>query len=448
MGTFRGRHIFVVGAGKSGFVSALRLVGEGGRLTLLDERPKEAVEQTLGQPIPPQIAFLQGRMSAKAAQGADLVILSPGVPREKLPLEALSRAGTPVWGELELGYRLFRGKVAAVTGTNGKSTVTTLLGEMAGRAFPRVFVGGNLGVPFVAAGGEEMDWAVVEASSFQLESIDTFRPKVAVLLNLTEDHRDRYPDFSSYASAKMEIFRNQDAGDVAVLNGDDPEVAARAEAVRADKRWFSLSRSLDRGAFRSGDEILFRDGTEEERYPCSLLRIRGVQNLENALAAVASARSMGIPAGTVRECLAAFPGLPHRVEFVRTVRGVSYVNDSKGTNVGAVQKCLEGFDEPVVLIAGGKDKGVDFRPLRDALSRKARAAVLIGEARERMRREIAGAVPVHMAGTLEEAVRAAAEQARPGDAVVLSPACSSFDMFRSFEERGEAFREAVRGLPE
>lgn len=448
MGTFRGKHVFVVGAGTSGFASALRLVGEGGQVTLLDERPRESVERTLGRPIPARVAFLQGRMSAKAARGADLVILSPGVPREKLPLSALARAGTPVWGELELGYRLFRGKVAAVTGTNGKSTVTTLVGEMAARAFPRVFVGGNLGVPFAAAGGEEMDWAVVEASSFQLESIDAFHPRVAVLLNLTEDHRDRYPDFSSYASAKMEIFRNQGAGDVAVLNGDDPEVTARAGAVRAEKRWFSLSRSLDRGAFRNGEEILFRDGTSEERYPCSLLRIRGLQNLENALAAVASARSMGIPGAAVRECLAAFPGLPHRVEFVRTVRGVSYVNDSKGTNVGAVLKCLEGFAGPVVLIAGGRDKGIDFRPLRDALSRKARAAVLIGEARDRMGREIAGAVPVHTAASLEEAVRAAAAQARPGDAVVLSPACSSFDMFRSFEERGEAFREAVRGLPE
>lgn len=448
MDTFRGKQIFVAGAGKSGFASALRLLGEGGRVTLFDERPREALEKTLGQPIPPQVAFFRGAMSPQAVQGADLVILSPGVPRGKLPLSALSRAGTPVWGELELGYRLFRGKVAAVTGTNGKSTVTTLVGEMAARAFPRVFVGGNLGTPFAAAGAEETDWAVVEASSFQLESIDVFRPKVAVLLNLTEDHRDRYPDFSSYASAKMEIFRNMEEEDVAVLNGDDPEVVARAEAVRAEKRWFSLSRSLERGAFRGGEEIVFRDGTVEERYPCSLLRIRGLQNLENALAAVASARSMGVSPGAVRECLASFPGLPHRVEFVRTVRGVSYVNDSKGTNVGAVLKCLEGFSGPVVLIAGGKDKGIDFRPLREVLSRRGRGAVLIGEARDRLGREIAGAVPVRMADSLEEAVQTAAAQARPGDAVVLSPACSSFDMFRSFEERGEAFRAAVRRLPE
>ena len=448
MESFRERHVFVVGAGRSGFVSALRLYGEGAHVTLLDERPKEAVEETLRQPIPPQVAFLHGRMSGKAAQGADLVVLSPGVPRDKLPLEALRRAGAPVWGELELGYRLFRGKVAAVTGTNGKSTVTTLLGEMAARAFPRVFVGGNLGVPFVAAAGEEMDWAVVEASSFQLESIESFRPKVAVLLNLTEDHRDRYPDFASYAGAKMEIFRNQGSGDIAVLNGDDPEVSARAAQVRAEKLLVSLSRPLDRGAFVSGEEILFRDGTVEERYPRSLLRIRGLQNLENALAAVAAARSMGVPPDAVRESLEAFPGLPHRVEFVRKVREVSYVNDSKGTNVGAVLKCLEGFAEPVVLIAGGKDKGVDFRPLREPLARKARAVILIGEARARMEREIAGAVPVHGAASMEEAVREAAARARAGDVVILSPACSSFDMFRDFEERGEAFREAVRGLPE
>lgn len=448
MESFRGRHVFVVGAGRSGFVSALRLCGEGAHVTLLDERPREAVEETLRQPIPPQVAFLHGRMPEKAAQGADLVVLSPGVPRERLPLEALRRGGAPVWGELELGYRLFRGKVAAVTGTNGKSTVTTLLGEMAARAFPRVFVGGNLGVPFVAAAGEEMDWAVIEASSFQLESIESFRPKVAVLLNLTEDHRDRYPDFDSYAGAKMRIFQNQGTGDVAVLSGDDPEVTARASQVRAGTLLVSLSRPLERGAFVRGEEMLFRDGTVEERYPRSLLRIRGLQNLENALSAVAAARSMGVPPDAVRESLKAFPGLPHRVEFVRKVREVTYVNDSKGTNVGAVLKCLEGFEEPVVLIAGGKDKGVDFRPLREPLARKARAAILIGEARARMEREIAGAVPVHGAASLEEAVREAAARARPGDVVVLSPACSSFDMFRDFEARGEAFREAVRGLPE
>lgn len=448
MEAFAGKRILVVGAGRSGYASALRLLGEGARVTLLDERPREAVEETLGQTLPPAVTFVHGRMSGEAARGADLIILSPGVPRERLPLAALRGEGTPVWGELELAYRLFRGKVAAVTGTNGKSTVTTLLGAMAGRAFPRVFVGGNLGTPFAAAGAEERDWAVVEASSFQLESIEAFRPRVALLLNISEDHRDRYPDLSSYAAAKTAIFRNQGPGDVAVLNADDPEVAARAGEAPAETIFFSLSRPLDRGACLDGDAIVFRDRGAEERYSRSHLKIRGLQNVENAMAAVAAARRMGVPPDAVRESLASFPGLPHRVEFVRRVRGVSYFNDSKGTNVGAVLKCLEGFAEPVVLIAGGRDKGVDFRPLREPLRRKGRAAVLIGEARERMEREIGGAVPLRRAASLGEAVEEAAACARSGDVVVLSPACSSFDMFRNFEERGDAFRDAVRRLRE
>ena len=437
----------MVGAGKSGFVAVLLLLREGARVTLRDERPKEAVEKTLGQAIPPQVAFARGMMSEKTAMGVDLVVLSPGVPAEKLPREALRRAGTPVWGELELGYRRFRGQVAAVGGTNGKSTVTTLLGEMASRAFARVFVGGNLGTPLAAAAGEPYDWGVVEVSSFQLETIETFRPRVAVLLNITEDHRDRYRDFAAYAEAKMAVFRNQGPDDAAVVNADDPEVAARAGAIASERIPFSLSRSLDRGIFLSGGDMVLRAGGPEERYPRSLLKIAGMHNVENAMAAIAAARRMGVPPAAVREALAAFRGLPHRVEFVRSVGGVAYFNDSKGTNVGAVLKCLEGFQEPVVLIAGGKDKGIDFRPLREPLRRKARAAILLGEARERMERELAGVVPLRAAGSLADAVREAAVLARPGDVVLFSPACSSFDMFRNFEERGEAFREAVRGLP-
>ena len=448
METFGGRDAFVIGAGISGFVSALLLLREGARVTLFDERPKEAVERSLGHPVPPQIAFVHGRMTEKAALETALVVLSPGVPREKLPLPALARAGTPVWGELELGFRRFGGKVAAVTGTNGKSTVTTLLGDMASRVFPRVFIGGNLGTPFASAAGGSHDWAVVEVSSFQLETIDAFRPSVAVLLNITEDHRDRYPDFSTYAATKMGIFRNQGPADVAIVNADDREVSARLSAVPSVRIPFSLSRLLVAGVFRDGEDMVYRDGSVEERYKSSLLRVRGLQNVENAMAAIGAARRMGIPPNTVRESLSAFAGLPHRVEFVRKVHGVSFFNDSKGTNVGAVLKCLEGFPEPVVLIAGGKDKGVDFRPLRDPLRRKARAAILLGEARERMKRELAGSVPLLLAGSLDEAVREAAECAREGDVVVFSPACSSFDMFRNFEERGEVFREVVMRLPE
>jgi len=447
MEAFERKNVFVIGAGKSGVAAALLLLRERARVTLFDERPKAAVEQSLGVEIPPQVAFVHGRMPEKAARGVDLVILSPGVPASRLPREALRRANVSVWGELELGFRRFRGNVAAISGTNGKSTVTTLLGDMVARVFSRVFVGGNLGTPLVAAAGELFDWGVVEASSFQLESIDTFRPKVAVLLNLTEDHSDRYENFHAYAEAKTAIFRNQGATDTAVINVDDPEIISRADRIRAEKIPFSLTRPLSEGVCLDGGEMVYRNGVQEERYPSALLQIRGMQNVENAMAAIAAARRIGVPPEAVREALAAFPGLPHRMEFVRRFQDVSWFNDSKGTNVGAVLKCLEGFPEPIVLIAGGKDKGVDFRPLREPLRRKARAAVLFGEARGRMERELSGTVPLTMVGTLDEAVRKAAGLARQGDVVILSPACSSFDQFRNFEDRGEAFRRAVMELP-
>jgi UDP-N-acetylmuramoylalanine--D-glutamate ligase len=448
MSDIREKNAFVVGAGGSGVASAELLRGEGFAVTLFDEREREAVERSLGRPLPEGVAFRRGLPSAGDAGSAGLVVLSPGVPAGRLPLAELRAASVPVWGELELGFRRFRGKVTAVAGTNGKSTVTTLIGLMAERAFPNVFVGGNLGTPFVTAAGPDHAWGVVEVSSFQLESIDAFRPAVALLLNITEDHSDRYPGFAAYAEAKMAVFRNQGTGDTAIINADDPEIAARAALIRADVLPFSLVRELPQGVFLSGGEMVYRDGGREERYPRSLLRIPGTQNVENAMAAIAAARRMGIPEGTVREVLSTFAGLPHRVEFVRSRRGVSWYNDSKGTNVGAVLKALEGFSEKVVLIAGGKDKGVDFRPLREPLSRKARGAVLMGEARGRMASELAGAAPLETADTLAGAIAAAASMAQPGDVVVFSPACSSFDMFRNFEHRGEAFRAAVRELPE
>jgi len=446
METFAGKPVIVAGAGRSGILSARLLAGEGARVTLRDDRPRADVEASLREPIPAGIVFLRGMPGEGEVRGSALLVVSPGVPRERLPLAALAAAGVPVWGELELGFRRFQGKVAAITGTNGKSTVTTLVGGMASRAFPRVFVGGNLGTPFVAAAGSSCDWGVVEVSSFQLESIGMFRPRVAALLNLTEDHRDRYAAKDAYFEAKMAVFRNQGPSDIAVVNADDPEIAARIGSIRARRLPFSVSRILTEGAFLSGEEMVLRRLSGEERYPRGVLKIPGLQNVENALAAIAVARSMEIPPTAVLAELSRFPGLPHRVEYVRSVAGGSYYNDSKGTNVGAVLAALDGFPEPVVLIAGGKDKGVDFRPLRAALGRKARAVVLLGEARDRMARELEGAAPITVAGTLDQAVRAAAEAARKGDVVVFSPACSSFDMFRNFEERGEAFRKAVEEL--
>ena len=438
----------MIGAGKSGIFSARLLLREGAGVIVMDERSKEAVEKSLGAPIPEGVSFRQGMMLPSDICQTSLVVLSPGVPREKLPILELAAAGVKVLGELELGFCRFRGKVAAITGTNGKSTVTTLVGGMASRAFGRVFVGGNLGTPFVEAAGEPFDWGVVEVSSFQLESIDEFRPKVAALLNLSEDHRDRYAGFAAYAEAKTAIFRNMDSGDTAVVNADDPEVMERAVHIKAREISFSVRRELPVGGFLAGSDMVYRSASGDERYPLSGMKIRGLQNVENALAAICIARSMEVPPESVRAELMEFPGLPHRVEFVRAVGGVSFFNDSKGTNVGAVLAALEGFPEQVVLVAGGKDKGVDFRPLREPLLRKARAVVLMGEARARMESELCGTVPIVLADTLPGAVQAAAKAACPGDVVVLSPACSSYDMFRDFEERGEVFRRAVKELPE
>ena len=447
MKPFAEKQVIVAGAGRSGLLAARLLAGEGARVTLRDDRSRADVEASLGEPISAGIDFLRGMPGEGEVRGSALLVVSPGVPRRKLPLAALAAAGVPIWGELELGFRRFQGKVAAITGTNGKSTVTTLVGGMASGAFPRAFVGGNLGTPFVAAAGAPWDWGVVEVSSFQLESVERFRPRVAALLNLTEDHRDRYATKEEYFEAKMTIFRNQGPSDTAVVNADDPEVTARLGSIGARLLPFSVSRTLAEGAFLSGGDMVFRTDSGEERYPRDVLKIPGLQNVGNALAAIAVARSMEVPQSSVLAELARFPGLPHRVEFVRSVAGVSYYNDSKGTNVGAVLAALDGFPEPVVLIAGGKDKGVDFRPLRAPLGRKARSVVLLGEARGRMAKELAGAAPITLADTLSQAVRAAAEAALEGDAVVFSPACSSFDMFRNFEERGEAFRKAVEELP-
>jgi UDP-N-acetylmuramoylalanine--D-glutamate ligase len=443
MENMAGKNAAVVGAGASGIAAGRLLLSEGAQVTFFDERPRESVFPT-AESMPPGALYAQRLPSPGDLEGLALLVLSPGVPPRRLPLAEARALGVAVQGELETAFRRFRGKVAAVTGTNGKSTVTTLVGEMAKLSFPRVFVGGNLGTPFAEAAGGDYDWAVVECSSYQLESIDSFRPAVAALLNVTEDHRDRYAGIADYAAAKMEIFRNMGPGDGAVLNADDPEVSSRAPSVRADRLWFSLLGPVERGVFLDGGEMVARLGGPEERYPRSLLRIKGSQNVENAMAAVAVARRMGVPPEAVRQVLASFPGLPHRIEFVAGSGGVAWYNDSKGTNVGAVLKALEGFSETVVLVAGGKDKGVDFRPLREPLLRKARGVVLVGEAKERMARELAGTVPLATVSTLAEAVAAAASMARPGDVVVFSPACSSFDMFRNFEERGEAFRAAVR----
>jgi UDP-N-acetylmuramoylalanine--D-glutamate ligase len=380
---------------------------------------------------------------------ADLIVVSPGVPTE-LELLNLARAKQiPIWGEVELASRLTSARFLGITGTNGKSTTTSLLGAMLEAAgFPTV-VAGNIGTALceVVTRLTPSHWVVAELSSFQLETIVSFRPHVAVLLNLAPDHLDRYPDLASYYAAKARIFLNQTAEDCAVLNADDPLTLEWAREIRSRPLLFSRTRTMGDGAYVRNDHLVVRRAGQSEAV-CRVeeIRIQGLHNLENSLAAAAAAAAIEAPAAAIGAALRRFPGLPHRLELVAEVDGVRYVNDSKGTNVGAVVKSLEGYRSGVILIAGGKDKGGDFRPLRPLLETRAKTLLLLGQARDAIRNQLSGACPMEEVGSLPAAVARAAEIAVAGDTVLLSPACASFDMFRDFEERGEVFRQAVRDL--
>jgi len=311
-----------------------------------------------------------------------------------------------------------------------------------------VGVGGNVGEPLIlfAEGGGRWEILVVEVSSFQLEAIEDFRPRFSVLLNITEDHLDRYSRYDDYIGAKARIFLNQTSEDVAIVNKDDPIVMRLAEHVKAKKFLFSLKERLDQGTFSDEQMIIFRLGTKEEDYPLANASLKGIHNVENMMAALTTARIYGCSKNAIETVLARFEGLEHRLEFVREIGGVRYYNDSKGTNVGSVVKSLQSFSEPVILIAGGKDKNGDLNPLREWIQRRVKRLILIGEAKERMSRELGGLTDTAMAETLKEAVRLAYQSAKRGEVVLLSPACSSFDMFKDYKERGRVFKEAVRRL--
>lgn len=444
-----GRRVTVVGLGKSGVAACRLLRAAGAVVTASDRTQAEALGADLQALRRLGVRLETGGHHPETILGAELVVVSPGVDL-RMPLLARAReAGIPVLSEVELAYRSCRARFLGITGTNGKSTTTSLVGLMLERAGVPVVVAGNIGTALcdVVPGLGPDRWVVAELSSFQLETIEIFRPEVACLLNVTQNHLDRYADLAEYRDAKARLFLNQEPGDWAVLNADDPAVLEAAVSARAQRALFSRTHPVEEGAFLEDDRLLLRRAGET-REVCRVqdIRIRGVHNLENALAAAVAAALAGASGGAARAVLAEFPGLEHRLEPVAILGGVQYVNDSKGTSVGAVVRSLESFPGRVILIAGGRDKGSDFTPLRPVVEGRVRALVLIGEAREKIAKALAGTAPVHTAGSMEEAVRRAAGLAGPGDVVLLSPACASFDMFRDFEDRGRAFKEAVRSL--
>ncbi len=446
---FQGKRVTVVGLARSGIAACKVLADRGARVLATDRSPRERLRGDLAALEARGVEIEAGAHRPEPFLEADLIVVSPGVPTE-LDLLGLARSrGVPIWGEVELASRLTSARFLGITGTNGKSTTTSLLGAMLDAAGFLTVVAGNIGtalcevVPQLTAA----HWVVAELSSFQLETIVTFRPHVAVLLNLAPDHLDRYPDLSAYYAAKTRIFQNQTAEDYAVLNADDSPTLEWARGIRAQPRLFSRTRTMGDGAFVRGDRLVVRSaGLPEAVCGVAEIRIQGLHNLENSLAAAAAAVAIGAPAGAIGAALREFPGLPHRLELVAEVDGVRYVNDSKGTNVGAVVKSLEGYRGGVILIAGGKDKGGDFRPLRPLLETRVKTLLLLGQARDAIRSHIAGACPMEEVDSMQAAVARATEIAVAGDTALLSPACASFDMFRDFEERGEVFRQAVRDI--
>jgi UDP-N-acetylmuramoylalanine--D-glutamate ligase len=441
-----GKKFLIVGLARTGIACARFLVNRGAIVQVSDRRLEHELRAEMAVLAGLAIEYHLGGEDARWVHGADFVVPSPGVPPENLLLREAGVVGVPILSEIELACRFLRTPLLAITGTNGKSTTTTLLGEMLKTAGRKTFVGGNIGAPLIGFADGEWDWGVVEISSFQLEWVDQFRPRVAVLLNITEDHLDRYPDFAAYGRAKERIFAAQNEGDFAILNRDDPLVWATRERIRARVQSFGAA-EIAEGVFTAGtNEIVWREGGKEERYSLHAAKLQGVHNVENMMAAIAAAKCVGIPQAAVQQTLETFAGLEHRLEFVREKDGVRYYNDSKGTNVGALMKSLASFPAPVILLAGGVDKGGDYGVLRDLVRSKVRRLVLFGAAKEIIRAALGGLTDTVVVETFEAAVADAASQARPGEVVLLSPACSSFDMFRNYAERGKVFKNLVQAL--
>ena len=447
------KRVLVVGLGKSGVASALFMKAHGAKVTVSDTKSGDELRNEIPVLLDHGITVETGGHGDRTFRGQDLIVVSPGVPVDAPPLVQARALGEAVIGEIELAAQFLPGPIVAITGSNGKTTTTTLTGEiMTAAGFPAL-VGGNIGTPAISLAERAKPETVIvlEVSSFQLETIQTFRPRVAVVLNVTPDHLDRHRTFEIYAGAKARIFENQQASDFAVLNADDPTCVAMGSRARAQVFWFSRSKEVQQGAWTHDGNILFRDASgQREILQVSEIPLKGAHNLENVLAAVCAGALMGCAPEKIRQAVRDFKAVEHRLEFVATIRGVDYYNDSKATNVDATIKALESFPANIHLILGGKDKGSDYTLLNHLLQQRVKRVYTIGAAAAKIESQIVsskdgGPELVH-AETLENAIRKANAAAQSGDVILLAPACASFDQFKSYEHRGRVFKEIVQTL--
>ena len=447
----KNKRVLVVGLGKSGLSAAMFLREQGARVTVSDTRSAVALAKEIPALLEAGIMVESGGHGLLTFRRQDLIVVSPGVPMDTPEVKQVVAFGLPVIGELELASRYLQGRVVAITGSNGKTTTTTLVGKIFADAGVPTLVGGNIGLPVIdlVAKSTPATVSVLEVSSFQLETVEEFHPWISVVLNITPDHLDRHGSFEIYAAAKARITERQTAEDFLVLNAEDKAAQMVALKTKAQVFWFSGRRPIKQGAFVHGESILFvpREGAKAEPVmPVSDIHLKGSHNVENVLAAVCTARLAKIPAESIRASVAGFAAVEHRLELVKIVNGVEFYNDSKATNVDAAMKAVASFGGGIHLILGGKDKDSDYSLMSGMLKERVKIVYTIGSAAEKIERELRGVVKIVPAETLQIAVAKAAKAATVGDVVLLSPACSSFDQFENYEQRGRVFRQLVNDL--
>ncbi|MDR3605983.1 MAG: UDP-N-acetylmuramoyl-L-alanine--D-glutamate ligase [Oligoflexia bacterium] len=462
MSKYKGKRVLVVGFGLSGVAVAKYMSKQGAKVTVTDAKQRTELMDSINACADLKIEYELGKHNNKTFHTAELIVVSPGVPLNIKPLEEAREKNVPIVSEIDLAAACLNEPVIAVTGTNGKTTTTMLIGEMFKAASKPVYVGGNIGKPLLdyANGDTEpkYDAVVAELSSFQLELSERLVPAVAVFTNLEEDHLDRYPDMAAYTAAKKRLLSVCDRNSYVVLNYDCPNVSKFAEGTAAKLIWFTKQDPISIGGtfaeqfcgayYRPATrQIITKLNGKEEAYDLTQWKLFGEHNRENLMAAICAARTMGVPQKAIQAVVNSFKGVPHRIEFIRKKDGVFFFNDSKGTNVMSVKRSLAAFNSnSIILIAGGKDKNMDFTPLVDLVRTKCKILILLGEAKEKINRAIGDFAETYLVGTFEEAVLLSYQKSRSGDIILLSPGCSSHDMFRNYEERGEYFRKLVNQL--